>query len=569
MKDIGEDDLHCPFCDEVFHVHSYATKEEFRTAFLDHISSPQHQMKSTKVYEKAEMLGPKAMITGAHLCFRLLKVHLMLKRHEFILTITSDLIQSDDPMIKFMSKTLAVAWRRCELMSAITNKIQDLAEKSFELDKEDGTMDNSEVMKRNDEVFWTATEELAKAQEITLGKEFGVKPKSQEQRILQQKLDYEDRLLQNVGLFNMCPHCGLAFPALLWHECTRGTMFIKEDFARNANELASEFLHWQSNAPKIGSRKFGWKCLCEWGYLAKYKEDREELCKREGLDMPESMMKIWNNMVKNFGDDWHKWPLFGCGRGFIAYSAGPSMCMNVQLKHESKSIACMRPPDLIREAFEELKLAELSKVLTKVGFDNLFLIFSLAFPVHDEHQVKYTTWNKEVIDIVGLCRYPLKEWRELDRPFFTIYGWWFFAMVMMMGARDADQATKTLKLLWTARDKGHTDYVLSKSEKKWAVEGPSMPQTLDEFRKQYVNACTGFFVADAEPMAKASTGNADAFDPEKGRTVSSPFEGPMGFGDTVDPVAKQEYERMLKKAQRDISALSVGTKGTSTTSATI
>ena len=92
------------------------------------------------------------------------------------------------------------------------------------------------------------------------------------------------------------------------------------------------------------------------------------------------MIKIWDNMVQNYGDDWHAWPIFGCGRGFIAYRAGPSMCLNVNLTENSKSIACVRPPELIRQAFDELKLGQLSLVIAKVGLSNLFVIFLLLFP---------------------------------------------------------------------------------------------------------------------------------------------------------------------------------------------
>ena len=129
-------------------------------------------------------------------------------------------------------------------------------------------------------------------------------------------------------------------------------------------------------------------------------------------------------------------------------------------------------------------------------------------------------------------------------------------MVMMLGARDANQATSTLRLLWTARDKGHNDYNLNKKEKKWAAEGLHLPETLDEFRKLYVNACTGFFA------------DGDAEDPNKGRVVGSPFEGPVGFGTTVNVATKQEYTRLLKKTESRIKVLSLGADGTSTSSTT-
>ena len=170
--------------------------------------------------------------------------------------------------------------------------------------------------------------------------------------------------------------------------------------------------------------------------------------------------------------------------------------------------------------------------------------------------MKHTDWKKKDVSIVGLCQYPLKEWRDLERPFFTTYGWWFFAMVMMLGARDANQATSTLKLLWTAREKGRTDYVLSKSERRWAAEGPHLPQTLDAFRKQYVNACTGFFA------------DADAHDPDQGRFVGSPFEGPVGFGTKVNVATKQEYSRLLKKTESKLKVLNLSADGTSTSSTT-
>ena len=101
-------------------------------------------------------------------------------------------------------------------------------------------MDDARIMERNDEVFWAATDELAKAKVNTLGETLGVKPGSQQQAVLVQKLDYEDQLIPNMGLFNMCTHCGLTFPGKLWHECKIGTKFTIDDFNRHASELSAD-----------------------------------------------------------------------------------------------------------------------------------------------------------------------------------------------------------------------------------------------------------------------------------------------------------------------------------------
>ena len=169
--------------------------------------------------------------------------------------------------------------------------------------------------------------------------------------------------------------------------------------------------------------------------------------------MPENLTKIWDNMVLNYGKDWHQWPILGCGRGFVAYSKGPSMCLNVHLENNSKSIACVRPPDIIRDAFDVLKLGQLSQVLRKVGLENLFLLFTLAFPIHEKYQVRHRGWTGQEVSMVGFCKYPLEDWRSIDRPFFTNYGWWFFAMVMSMGAQETGQ-TSLIDLLWHVRKKG-------------------------------------------------------------------------------------------------------------------
>ena len=115
--------------------------------------------------------------------------------------------------------------------------------------------------------------------------------------------------------------------------------------------------------------------------------------------------------------------------------------------------------------------------------------------------MKHSDYMRKDVGIIGLCQYPLKEWRELEKPFFTTYGWWFFAMVMMYGARDADQASSMINLLWKVRDMGGNDYIIKEKGKKWINFDPNMPSTIDEFRKKYRNACTGFLPGEEDSKA--------------------------------------------------------------------
>ena len=46
---------------------------------------------------------------------------------------------------------------------------------------------------------------------------------------------------------------------------------------------------------------------------------------KEGKKIDGFATEMWNDMTKEFGDEWEKWPIVGCNAGFSAYKRGPSM----------------------------------------------------------------------------------------------------------------------------------------------------------------------------------------------------------------------------------------------------
>ena len=74
--------------------------------------------------------------------------------------------------------------------------------------------------------------------------------------------------------------------------------------------------------------------------------------------------KMWNHMVKEFGEDWREWPIVGCGARFMPYKYGPSMVLVMEVNEgEFVSVLAERPPTLIDEAFKATRVISYRQVM--------------------------------------------------------------------------------------------------------------------------------------------------------------------------------------------------------------
>ena len=70
------------------------------------------------------------------------------------------------------------------------------------------------------------------------------------------------------------------------------------------------------------AKTWAFKCHCEWGYL------------KEETDLkPQSAAAQWyNELSKEYGDDFNAWPRIGCQQGFRAFKNGPSMVVELKIE---------------------------------------------------------------------------------------------------------------------------------------------------------------------------------------------------------------------------------------------
>ena len=157
-------------------------------------------------------------------------------------------------------------------------------------------------------------------------------------------------------------------------------------------------------------------------------------CRKEiGEDAWDST-QMWDNMVAGFGEDWKKWPIKGCGRGFTPYANGPSMVLEMEMQEGVHlSLLAERPPDILNHAFKEAKLVawnELKKEMRfTINFAEMFDWLSNTFPMDKEYVTK--GWEGQVI--LGVNKFPLDLWNASQREFMTQKSWIGLAFYVAAG----------------------------------------------------------------------------------------------------------------------------------------
>ena len=139
--------------------------------------------------------------------------------------------------------------------------------------------------------------------------EYGLAPGSKEQMQLLAVLDYNDEIFNGAHLFNMCTNCGLAFGGKLWWNRDVGTHY-------SGLQLMHLGINEEAFKKKVSKKKSGksyYRCLCEWGELKECVESEKMMGNGTWAQ------EVWSHNVKAFGDDWTRWPIPGCGKGFIPY----------------------------------------------------------------------------------------------------------------------------------------------------------------------------------------------------------------------------------------------------------
>jgi hypothetical protein len=218
-------------------------------------------------------------------------------------------------------------------------------------------------------------------------------------------LDFADEVGPDIRIYNVCTQqdcvygkCGLAFPSKLWWQKGVGTRFEE----LKGSDYSGAF---------TTSKKWSFKCLCEWGYLAE-----------EAHQKPESEAGKWfRELSKEYGDDFNRWPSIGCKQGFRPFANGASCVMELKIGNEWQAFVSERLPPALDDEIKGRNYLAFQKACSAMTPQDIYEALPMCFPM--THQL---TVNGKIFR--GVARYPLLEWEEMGKPVMTQKSWAKFCM---------------------------------------------------------------------------------------------------------------------------------------------
>jgi len=215
-------------------------------------------------------------------------------------------------------------------------------------------------------------------------------------------LDFADEVGPDIRMYNVCTQpdpehgkCGYAFPSKLWWQKGEGTRF---------GDLQGE-LGFRT------SKSWSFKCLCEWGYL-----------QEEALKKPGSAAAQWyEELSKEYGNDFNLWPRIGCQQGFRPYRNGPSMVMELKIGGEYKAFMSERLPEALDDAIKKKNYNAFNRACQSMSPQEIYDSLPMCFPMTHVIKVNGKPFR-------GVARYPLAEWERSGMPVMTKVCWAKFCM---------------------------------------------------------------------------------------------------------------------------------------------
>ena len=285
--------------------------------------------------------------------------------------------------------------RRASHSVAVTNWIHD--------------QNPSERFVRISEKYNKLIEECSKLQDYRTADKYG-----DEKYSIIKATDFADSPLPGMRVFNLCrakladqSTCGLAFPAKLWWQYIKGPTTDYSQVCLGTQRIACD--EWGEKRCGVKS-KWGWKCVCEWGYLVH----------EAYVHGSESEAGTWvAELTEKFGKDINSWPQIGCGAGFRPWANGPSLVMEVCTdpeKDEWEAFISERIPQVIDDCIKAANLADLEKAFGKLTPEKVYSCFPVLLP-----KTNHYVHNGFVLR--GIAKYPVDEWMKKERPVMTAQMW--------------------------------------------------------------------------------------------------------------------------------------------------
>jgi len=215
-------------------------------------------------------------------------------------------------------------------------------------------------------------------------------------------LDFADEVGPDIRMYNVCTQpdhehgkCGFAFPSKLWWQKGEGTRF---------GDL-------QGDMGLRSSKSWSFKCLCEWGYL-----------QEEALRKPGSAAAKWfEELSREYGDDFNTWPRIGCQQGFRPFKNGPSMVMEMKIDGEYKAFMSERLPEALDDAIKKQNYHAFNNACKALTPQEIYDSLPMCFPMTHVIEVNGKPFR-------GVARYPLAEWERKGMPVMTKVCWAKFCM---------------------------------------------------------------------------------------------------------------------------------------------
>ena len=141
--------------------------------------------------------------------------------------------------------------------------------------------------------------------------------------------------------------------------------------------------------------KWSYTCSCEWGYL-----------KEEAELKPGSPAAEWYSELKGgYGEDFNRWPRFGCRQGFRAFANGASCVMELKVGDTWQASVSERLPPQLDDALKGRSYEFFKVACARLTPREIYNALPMCFPM--THVL--TVGSKE---FRGVARYPLKQWEE-------------------------------------------------------------------------------------------------------------------------------------------------------------
>ena len=235
-------------------------------------------------------------------------------------------------------------------------------------------------------------------------------------------MDYEDALWEGAGCFNMCSKCGRAFGGKYWWDRDKGTAFSDSALSHLDQSLEA----FTAKTSKKSAGACHWRCLVEWAQLEQAKNAELHNKKKDG-----NANRMWDHMSKEFGENWRDWPVVGCGTGFAPWKKGPSMVLVMETeKNKHMSIIAERPPTEVAQAFKRTRAMAAKEVLGNLDLTKLYNMLSNSYPMDKEFTDNSNYQNKYIL---GVSKYPIVKWKEIDREYMSVMSWIRFAYLVAAG----------------------------------------------------------------------------------------------------------------------------------------